>query len=159
MRADEKKPDKRRASRTSEQKIAKSPSIKGEARKSGGRARKPVGLTSGGLPGLPRAGLRGPRGPLTAWQKSAEAIVRLEAEGTEPFTTASASATPADTPTMQEACNPENLTLWACLASRPVGNDLPNRCIRTRTYGGVPGTVREDLPMSICFSPWRRMCP
>ena len=31
------------------------------------------------------------------------------AEGTEPLTTASASATPADTPTMEEVCNPENL--------------------------------------------------
>jgi hypothetical protein len=81
VRADEQEPDLRRVSRTSGRKTAKSPSIKGEARKSGGRARKAVGLTSGGLPGVPRRGLRGPRGPLTARQKSAEAIVRLEAEG------------------------------------------------------------------------------
>lgn len=81
MRADEQEPDLRRASRTSGQKTAKSPSIKSEARKSGGRARKAVGLTSGGLSGVLGEGLRGSRDPLTARQKSAEAIVHREVEG------------------------------------------------------------------------------
>ena len=80
MRADEQKPGIRRVSRTSERKIAKSPSIKGETRKSGGRARKAVELTSGDLPGVLR-GLGEPRGFPIARQKSAEAIVRRKAEG------------------------------------------------------------------------------
>ena len=54
---------------------AKSISIKGAKRKSGGRARKAVELTSGDLRRVPEPGLREPRGVLTAAQKSAEGIV------------------------------------------------------------------------------------
>ncbi len=46
--------------RTSERKIAKSISVKGHGRKSGGCAPKAVGLTPGGLRRCPVAGLRGP---------------------------------------------------------------------------------------------------
>lgn len=61
--------------RTSGQMIAKSISIKGAGRKFGGCARKAVELTSGGLRHVPAAGLREPRGSLTAAQKSAEGIL------------------------------------------------------------------------------------
>ena len=61
--------------RTSGQMIAKSISIKGAGRRFGGRARKAVELTSGGLRRVPGTGLREPRGSLTASQKSAEGIV------------------------------------------------------------------------------------
>ena len=43
--------------------------------RSGGSAAKAVELTSGGLRRVPVTGLKGPRGPLTPAQKSAEGIV------------------------------------------------------------------------------------
>jgi len=49
--------------------------IKGRGGRSGGRAAKAVGLTSGGLRCVPATGLRPPQGDLTAVQKSAEGIV------------------------------------------------------------------------------------
>jgi len=55
--------------------IAKSRAIKGRGGKSGGRAAKAVGLTSGGLRCVPATGLRPPQGDLIAAQKSAEGIV------------------------------------------------------------------------------------
>jgi hypothetical protein len=55
--------------------IAKSTVIKDRGGKSGGRAAKAVGLTSGGLRCVPATGLRLPQGNLTAAQKSAEGIV------------------------------------------------------------------------------------
>jgi hypothetical protein len=61
--------------RTSERMIAKSMVIKGRGGKSGGRAAKAVGLTSGGLRCVSATGLRSPQGGLTAAQKSAEGIV------------------------------------------------------------------------------------
>jgi hypothetical protein len=65
--------------RTSEHRIAKSLSIKGSGRRSGGGAAKAVGLTLGGLLRVPRRGLRAPRGALIAQQESAEGIVvRME---------------------------------------------------------------------------------
>ena len=75
MRADEQKPDTRRQRRTSGQWTAKSISIKGAKRKSGGGAWTAVELTSGDLQPVPDSGLRGLRGSLTALQKSAEGIV------------------------------------------------------------------------------------
>ena len=54
---------------------AKSNSIKGAERKSGGCALKAAGLTPGGLRRVPESGLRGPRGSLIAVQESAEGIV------------------------------------------------------------------------------------
>ena len=59
----------------SEQLIAKSMVIKGRGGKSGGRAVKAVGLTSGGLRCVSATRLRSPQGDLTAAQKSAEGIV------------------------------------------------------------------------------------
>jgi hypothetical protein len=50
-------------------------SIKGQGCKFGRCAVKAVVLTSGGLGRAPEPGLRGSRGPLTASQESAEAIV------------------------------------------------------------------------------------
>jgi hypothetical protein len=64
------------AIRTSGRVIAKSIPIKGLWRISGGDAWKAVELTQGDLAGVPKSGLRGSRGPLTADQKSAEGIVR-----------------------------------------------------------------------------------
>ena len=61
--------------RTSEQPIAKSTVIKGRGGRSGVRAVKAVGLTSGGLRCVPDSGLRPPQGGLTAAQKSAEGVV------------------------------------------------------------------------------------
>ena len=61
--------------RTSEQVIAKSATIKGRGGKSGGRAAKAVGLTSGGLRCVSATRLRLSQGDLTAAQKSAEGIV------------------------------------------------------------------------------------
>ena len=55
--------------------IAKSTVIKDRGGKSGGRAVKAVGLTSGGLRCVPDLGLRSPQGDLTAAQKSAVGIV------------------------------------------------------------------------------------
>ena len=55
--------------------IAKSTVIKGRGGKSGGRAAKAVGLTSGGLRCVSVTGLRSSQGDLTAAQKSAEGIV------------------------------------------------------------------------------------
>jgi hypothetical protein len=55
--------------------IAKSMVIKGRGGKSGGRAAKAVGLTSGGLRCVSATGLRSSQGGLTAAQKSAEGIV------------------------------------------------------------------------------------
>ena len=61
--------------RTSEQVIAKSATIKGRGGKSGGRAVKAVGLTSGGLCCAPATGLRVSQGARIATQESAEGIV------------------------------------------------------------------------------------
>jgi hypothetical protein len=55
--------------------IAKSMVIKDRGGKSGGRAVKAGGLTSGGLRCVPAMGLRSSQGDLTAAQKSAEGIV------------------------------------------------------------------------------------
>ena len=55
--------------------IAKSSVIKGRGGKSGGRAVKAVGFTSGGLRCVPVTGLRSSQGGLTAAQKSAEGVV------------------------------------------------------------------------------------
>jgi hypothetical protein len=65
----------RRKRRTSWQMTAKSRSIKGAKRKSGGCAWKAKELTSGGLPHVPDSRLRKPRGILTVRQKSAEGVV------------------------------------------------------------------------------------
>ncbi len=61
--------------RTSGHSTAKSISIKGAVRKSGGRASKVIELTRGDLRGVPVAGLSGSQGSLTAAQKSAEGIL------------------------------------------------------------------------------------
>jgi hypothetical protein len=55
--------------------IAKSTTIKERGGKSGGRAAKAVGLTSGGLRCVSATGLRSPQGGLTAVQKSADGKV------------------------------------------------------------------------------------
>ena len=55
--------------------IAKSKVIKGRGGRSGGRAAKAVGLTSGGLRCVLATGLRSSQGGLTAAQKSAEGIL------------------------------------------------------------------------------------
>ena len=55
--------------------IAKSMVIKDRGGKSGGRAAKAVGLTSGGLRCVSNSRLRLSQGDLTAAQKSAEGIV------------------------------------------------------------------------------------
>ena len=55
--------------------IAKSKVIKDRGGKSGGRAAKAVGLTSGDLRCVSATRLRMPQGGLTAAQKSAEGIV------------------------------------------------------------------------------------
>ena len=65
----------RRKRRTSWQMTAKSRSIKGVKRKSGGCAWKAKKLTSGGLPHVPNSRLRKSRGFLTVRQKSAEGVV------------------------------------------------------------------------------------
>ncbi|WP_271613627.1 hypothetical protein, partial [Bradyrhizobium sp. CCBAU 51627] len=54
---------------------AKSRTIKGRGGKSGGRAVKAVGLTSGDLHCVSATGVRSSQGDLTAAQKSAEGIV------------------------------------------------------------------------------------
>src|SRR6267143_1557385 len=74
MRVDEQKPDMRRQCRTSGQLTAKSVSIKGAKRRSGGCAWKAVELTPGDLSCV-RNGLRLSRGSLTAGQKSAEGVL------------------------------------------------------------------------------------
>lgn len=55
--------------------IAKSMAIKDRGGKSGGRAAKAVGLTSGGLRCVSATRLKSSQGGLTAAQKSAEGIV------------------------------------------------------------------------------------
>ena len=55
--------------------IAKSKVIKGRGGKSGGRAAKAVGLTSGDLRCVPDSGLRSLQSGLIAAQKSAEGVV------------------------------------------------------------------------------------
>src|SRR3977135_1865445 len=65
----------RRQRRTSGQRIAKSISIKGAKRRSGGCAPKANELTPGDLPRVASGRLRRPRGRLTAGQKSAEGIL------------------------------------------------------------------------------------
>ena len=55
--------------------IAKSTAIKDRGGKSGGRAAKAVGLTSGGLRCVSASGTESPQGGLIAAQKSAEGIV------------------------------------------------------------------------------------
>ena len=75
MRADEQKPDTRRQRRTSGQRIAKSISIKGAKRRSGGCALKAIELTPGDLSRVAARRLRRPKDRLTARQKSAEGIV------------------------------------------------------------------------------------
>src|SRR5438132_10577089 len=67
--------DTRRQRRTSGQRIAKSISIKGAKRRSGGCAPKAIELTPGDLPRVASWRLRRSRGRLTAGQKSAEGIV------------------------------------------------------------------------------------
>ena len=57
---------------------AKSTSIKGAKRKSGGCAQKAFELTSGGLRHVPQSELRKSRGYLTVAQKSAEGVVVRE---------------------------------------------------------------------------------
>src|SRR5882724_7733965 len=74
MRVDGQKPDMRRQCRTSGQLTAKSISIKGAKRRSGGCAWKAVELTPGDLSCV-RNGLRLSRGSLTAGQKSAEGVL------------------------------------------------------------------------------------
>jgi hypothetical protein len=61
--------------RTSEQRIAKSISIKGAGGKSGGCALKAVELTLGGLSHFPESGLRVQRCILTVRQKSAAGVL------------------------------------------------------------------------------------
>src|SRR5271167_4505099 len=68
-RADGQKPDTRRQRRTSGQRIAKSISINGAKRRSGGCAPKAIELTPGDLPGVAFAATE------TAGPKSAEGIV------------------------------------------------------------------------------------
>ena len=75
VRADEQKPDTRRERRTSGQRIAKSISINGARRRSGGCAPKAIELTPGDLPRVVSGRLSRPRGRLTAGQKSADGIV------------------------------------------------------------------------------------
>ena len=74
MRVDEQKPDMRRQRRTSGQLTAKSVSIKGAKRRSGGCAWKAAELTPGDLSCV-REGLKLSRGNLTAGQKSAEGVL------------------------------------------------------------------------------------
>jgi len=75
VRADEQEPDTRRKRRTSGQRIAKSISINGTKRRSGGCALKAIELTPGDLPRVVSGRLSRPRGRLTAGQKSAEGIL------------------------------------------------------------------------------------
>src|SRR5580704_3333610 len=67
---------------------AKSISINGARRRSGGCAPKAIELTPGDLPRVASGRLRRPRGRLTAGQKSAEGIVcagqRPDREGSSP---------------------------------------------------------------------------
>src|SRR5947208_15307719 len=65
----------RRKRRTSGQRIAKSISINGAKRRSGGCALKAIELIPGDLPRVAAWRLRKPRGRPTARQKSAEGIV------------------------------------------------------------------------------------
>jgi hypothetical protein len=75
VRADGQKPDMRRQRRTSGQRIAKSISIKGVKRRSGGCAPKAIELTPGDLSRVAARRRRRSKDPLTARQKSAEGIV------------------------------------------------------------------------------------
>src|SRR5438874_13617899 len=65
----------RRKRRTSGQRIAKSISINGARRRSGGCAPKAIELTPGDLPRVVSGRLSRPRGRLIAGQKSADGIV------------------------------------------------------------------------------------
>src|SRR5438309_5296526 len=65
----------RRQRRTSGQRIAKSISINGAKRRSGGCAPKAIELTPGDLPRVASGRLRRSRGRLTAGQKSAEGVL------------------------------------------------------------------------------------
>src|SRR6516165_3494500 len=73
--SDEQRPDTRRQRRTSGRLIAKSISIKGAKRRSGGCAPKAIELTPGDLPRVASGRLRRSRGRLTAGQKSAEGVL------------------------------------------------------------------------------------
>src|SRR5262244_3795787 len=75
VRADGQEPDRRRKRRTSGQRIAKSISINGAKRRSGGCAPKAIELTPGDLPRVAPRRLRRSKGLLTAEQKSADGIV------------------------------------------------------------------------------------
>src|SRR5215469_5964207 len=75
VRADEQKPDTRRQRWTSGQRIAKSISIKGAKRRSGGCAPKAIELTPGDLSRVAARRLSRSKGRMTARQKSAEGIV------------------------------------------------------------------------------------
>ena len=69
------------ADRASRLETMKPISIKGPQGKSGRRAGKAVKLTSGDLQRVRNAGLRGPRGFLTAVQKSAAGVVPAARQG------------------------------------------------------------------------------
>src|SRR6476660_83080 len=75
VRADEQEPDTRRKRRTSGQRVARSISINGAKRRSGGCALKAIELSPGDLPRVASGRLRRSRGRLTAGQKSAEGIL------------------------------------------------------------------------------------
>jgi hypothetical protein len=66
-----------RSGRTSELKVTKFISVKGQGCKSDECAMKADGLSPGGLRRVSESGLRGLRGFLTAVQRSAEGIVAL----------------------------------------------------------------------------------
>jgi hypothetical protein len=70
----------RRERRTSGPLTAKSISIKGAERKSGGCARKAVGLTSGDLCHVSDEGLGEPRGFSNVAQESAEGVLGLRCQ-------------------------------------------------------------------------------
>src|SRR5258708_39048626 len=73
----------RRERWTSRPCTAKSAPIKSAKRRHGGCVLKAIELTSGDLCGVSESRLRGPRGPLTAAQKSAEGVVGAVAKVTE----------------------------------------------------------------------------
>ena len=75
MRADEQKPDTRRQRRTSGQRIAKSISIKGAKRRSGGCAPKAIELTPGDLLRVADKATEAVERPSDRGAESAEGIV------------------------------------------------------------------------------------
>jgi hypothetical protein len=75
VRADEQKPDRRRQRRTSGQLIAKSISIKGAKRRSGGCAPKAIELTPGDLLRVVPKATEGAERPPDRGQKSAEGVI------------------------------------------------------------------------------------